>query len=515
MFTRRKKIAIVVVLLCAPVLYLVGESLWGGRALAGWEKEALAKGEIFDIQTLTPRLPPTEKNGAMNLLAVARPVPPSSALSPLYSQNFVTPGKVVGMLAREEWARLFKDENNPAGTNMNWASAVAELEASARTVEAIQAAVRQGELNFNVNYRQGFSFALTHLTSLKPPAQWLAAAAMVELHRGRHEEALVELTDAATYVRRQGDEPLMISQLVRIACAVIAMNGTWQALQAPGWTEPQLARLQGAWTRTKLPEGMLAALIMERAMVRLEFDLCRRTPGRLIDSQDSIFAVSGSPTEGIIGVLMGPLQPQLRRNVYAPLWSFAWADQDELKFLRRGQHMIDRARVAVKGGSLMEGGLERAADELNLSRETRVEPRGFRHPLAAQMDFGMYGNVMTKAFRTETQRELLMTAIALRRHLLAQGRYPATLGELVPRFLPETPRDFMNGRTLGYRLKEDGTYVLYSVGEDFQDNGGDPSPKDATARPTFINGRDFVWPWPASPEEIESHLARQKRPRRK
>jgi hypothetical protein len=70
---------------------------------------------------------------------------------------------------------------------------------------------------------------------------------------------------------------------------------------------------------------------------------------------------------------------------------------------------------------------------------------------------------------------MTLAAIALRRFQLRHGQLPPSLEALVPEFLPAVPYDCMVGQPLRYRLKADGGYVLYSVGEDGKDDGGDPS----------------------------------------
>ena len=114
-----------------------------------------------------------------------------------------------------------------------------------------------------------------------------------------------------------------------------------------------------------------------------------------------------------------------------------------------------------------------------------------------------------RAARIETQRELVATAIALKRFHLRHGRLPTDLKSMVPEFLPQTPRDFMDGRELRYRLKADGSFLLYSVNEDGKDDGGDATlPKDTQGRPNMINGRDMVWPMPATEADIAEAQAK-------
>jgi hypothetical protein len=62
----------------------------------------------------------------------------------------------------------------------------------------------------------------------------------------------------------------------------------------------------------------------------------------------------------------------------------------------------------------------------------------------------------------------------------------------------------MDGRELRYRLNPDGTWILYSVGENSLDDGGDPQPpsKQLSGVLHFVRALDTVWPQPASEEEI-------------
>jgi hypothetical protein len=105
--------------------------------------------------------------------------------------------------------------------------------------------------------------------------------------------------------------------------------------------------------------------------------------------------------------------------------------------------------------------------------------------------------------QAEMQRDLAVTAIALKRNRLRHGAPAPTLAALVPEFLPRVPRDIMDGANLRYRLNPDGTWILYSVGEDGVDDGGNPNPPVGRARVgSFTEGRDAVWPQPASAAEV-------------
>jgi hypothetical protein len=114
-----------------------------------------------------------------------------------------------------------------------------------------------------------------------------------------------------------------------------------------------------------------------------------------------------------------------------------------------------------------------------------------------------------RVFAAEVTRELSDTALALKRHHLRHGRYPRELSALVPEFLPSPPRDPADGQLLRYRLNADGSFLLYSVGEDGTDHGGDASPASGKDLPGWTGGRDLVWPGRATPQEADAWQAKQ------
>ena len=83
-------------------------------------------------------------------------------------------------------------------------------------------------------------------------------------------------------------------------------------------------------------------------------------------------------------------------------------------------------------------------------------------------------------------------ACRLERYRLAQGKYPQALGDLMPAYGPDLPRDVMNGQSYHYKLLGDGTYLLYSVGWDQVDDGGKMN-ISSTGYHYYRNDPDWVW----------------------
>lgn len=67
---------------------------------------------------------------------------------------------------------------------------------------------------------------------------------------------------------------------------------------------------------------------------------------------------------------------------------------------------------------------------------------------------------------------MLRTGVALERHRLKHGTYPELLEELLPEFLPELPGDPYDRTPLRYRRQNDGSPLLWSIGPNGVDDGG-------------------------------------------
>ena len=96
----------------------------------------------------------------------------------------------------------------------------------------------------------------------------------------------------------------------------------------------------------------------------------------------------------------------------------------------------------------------------------------------------------TKAWQTTAHNQTLVNegqiACALERYHLAHGDYPETLDALVPQFIEKLPHDIIGGQPLHYRRSEGGKFLLYSVGWNETDDGGQDGGND------FAKA-DWVW----------------------
>jgi hypothetical protein len=100
------------------------------------------------------------------------------------------------------------------------------------------------------------------------------------------------------------------------------------------------------------------------------------------------------------------------------------------------------------------------------------------------------GRICEIYWRQKISGEALVTSLALLRYKADKGSFPASLQELVSfNYVEKLPMDPYSDRPLIYK-KTDGNFELYSVGADFEDNGGKPADLDETEQ-----GGDWVF-WP-------------------
>ncbi len=91
-------------------------------------------------------------------------------------------------------------------------------------------------------------------------------------------------------------------------------------------------------------------------------------------------------------------------------------------------------------------------------------------PSAMPAIFTPQKNIYLKTIRrlvfTFAEFKNLQAAVTLEHHRLTSGTYPKTL--------PSIPPDIYTGTPLSYKTNPDGSLTIWSVGQDFHDNGGDP-----------------------------------------
>ncbi|MBA4148172.1 MAG: hypothetical protein H0X66_08650 [Verrucomicrobia bacterium] len=500
--TFRKKVGLggllLLTLLC--VFAVVSHFRAKGR-LKAYYAELAASGEKVTIADLTPVFP-YDSNGAPTVLKISGALKLAEFTPPMMSM--IAPG-----VARVAWDQpdLSIDSSSASfkGKTNVWEALAGAVDGREAELAELRSTLTNSAFYFSLDYQQGFTLLLPHLAPLKKVEQQLVSAMMFDLHRQQHDLAMANLMAAVALPRIYTNEPLMISQMVRFALESIAIHATWEALQFDGWSEAQLAALQKNWEGIETLGDIQSALRMERAMGTSYFDRIRLhgysstmsltpPPTSLIDSLSEF-------TEGAVENPGEALRTAVNKTVLWQFWKYIWSYDDEIEyseFFRRTIRSIDTATRNENFGPVIEEQRVYTEDNEENYFDFMDEPN-WAMGLGRMPRFWM-GKFVIRGTNTRTIQQIAVTAIALKRYRLKHGRYPQGLENLVPDYLSELPRDYFDGQTLRYKLQPDGNFLLYSVGEDLKDDGGEPTTKNGKLH--WRQGLDLVWPRAATPSEV-------------
>ncbi len=489
------------------------------RAVAAYRKQLIAAGEKLTVKELIPPTPAKEEDGA-ELFHKARTLIKSSSSKDLLLANppsamrAVAPGKAaVGWLQtnlRDQMATNTWDDLADTMEGMRAELALLDQLADKRTID------------FKFNYNQGFSGLLPMLAPMKQASQRLNAAVVFALHEDDTDTANAHVRGMLGLVRGLTDERLVISQLVRIAIAHITQAATWELLQSTNTTDAQLETIQQEWAALDFVLPAEHSLEMERAISEMTIGNMResRSEFNRVTSDFGFFGAGGGGANwsGSGDVVLEATQfakdtwGKTKDATKEVAWRVAWSHSDQLRMLKGIQIQIETLR-SVQTNQAFSTALSlhqtRLAD-IGLFKKNEndegwdILAGGSGLQTMFSSSIPVLSRLIHKVVVIEAGKQLTVTATALKRYTLRHGNLPADLAALVPEFLPAIPIDPVNAQPLHYKPNADGTFLLYSVGEDAEDNGGDPKPVDAkTKSNSWQRGRDWVWPMPAREQEIE------------
>ncbi len=459
---------------------LLGRRSSPSRLLQAYKTSLLLRGEKLTYASLTAsRAPASGTSLSLFSNAAARLRAASLNTRWLDGRKYVGPGQ----------ARALCRENlqSPGATNgtrsSSWDGMATELARidtpMAEVREALKEAPAQSNLGTNVFSR------LPNFIAIRSAAQWLAIATIYELHQGHLDAALQNLEAVAELARLNRDEYTLAAQMIRIAVSGLGVATTWEALQAPGWTEPQLRRMQSVWEQVDLAQALERGMLGSRAQGEELWARIRQPNGGQALATLNTGPLLGGPS------MNNKVQTFVSDHIFLPIYKVTVMDDDELLYLKIMQESLGSLRSLNAGAAWVTAHRELDQAFLPVYQMTNY-PARLRHPLSSIAIPNLL-KALDNGARTETERRLAITAIALERFRLAHGRFPLTLEGLAPEYLSAVPVDLMSGRPLCYHLDPGGRPLLYSVGNDGQDNGGDPRASQ-TNQVGLWEGRDAVWP---------------------
>ena len=332
----------------------------------------------------------------------------------------------------------------PTAEDSQLAAAEAFLVKYDATLQAALAAAREeGQCRFPMEFEKGVAMLLEHVQKMRGVQRLLALRVRTRAVQGDIDGALEALQAMYAAAQTLQQEMCLVEHLVRLALVGSALEETEWLQEQKQLNEAQLAKLQQRVTAIDAKSGLTTGVIGERAIVYHTFH-------HLGPASKDLFG-GASP----LPLTFGAVDGKLARPV------------DCLKSLELLGEVVEASREPFPEA-------RRKADAVN---SKLIKLAGTRNPLE-RMQY-MVTLLMLPATQSAfdatarglAQREVVLTAIAARRYRLKHGSFPAQLSDLVPDFLDATPLDPFTGRPLKL-IQAGGDLVIYSVGKDGIDNGG-------------------------------------------
>lgn len=510
--SRRWKILFLVV---AGVIALVGlriGTLGVGpeKEVEAYKKSLIAHGEKLDISEVLPPSVPSAQNGAdIFNEAVSLTTPEGEDWRNIAGgMLMIAPGKAMASFEQP-------DVDEPDFTN-SWLNLIAVAEENRPATELLEQAADFPALDFHVDYTRWPETPTTYLAPLKQAALRLSTDASCHLHQGDAASAATNICAMVGLVNGERDERLLISQLVRFAMASIAASATWEFLQSTNVNDEELAMLQTRWEQSEYVHSIENSLLVERAGNEATIKKMRESEEYFNDEMSGFKPSGGGGGSGAWTDDIHDFWDNVKFGYASSMYRASWTYSDELQMLQGDQIMLDTVRSIETNGCFNQAYADMNTQLQSMGMTNEVENSSAMNISDIRWMFSkdgpdLYGAILHRAMTAEVTKNIVITAIALKRYQLKYGGYPDALSKLVPQFLSAVPPDPVDGKQLRYRLNADGTFLLYSIGLNGKDDGGNPS-LDASilnANNYWLSPHalDWVWPQPATPAEIQYFYA--------
>ncbi len=230
--------AVAIILSVFTGIWLVTMHVQPQNEVGAYKKILRDQGEKLEVNEILPPPVPPESNSVIMVQEAFRMLGSSIGSIP-YGMTIVAPGKA--MVAHMQPEVCGFDFTN------SWENFTAEVAGNRSAIELLHQVLERPKLDFQLEYKKGFSLLLPHLSPLKRAEQKLQAAVVCDLHNGDTGAAMTNILTMLGLVQRNEGEGLLISHLVRIAMTAITISPSWELLQSTNVTDGQLAALQQGW----------------------------------------------------------------------------------------------------------------------------------------------------------------------------------------------------------------------------------------------------------------------------
>ncbi|MGE0609356.1 MAG: hypothetical protein AB7O62_19850 [Pirellulales bacterium] len=295
-----------------------------------------------------------------------------------------------------------------------------------------EAARRGGGARYPTDFSQGINMLLPHAQNLRSAARMLQLQALARAHRG-------DAHGAAESIRamwRAGEsleyEPIIISQLVRVAIGGMAAAQLQDFLPVVDFSDNDLRMLQAEFRRYDGQAAIGRSLRGERAIGLIAFDDLGNTNPQLASL------------------------PGMRLMLVADK---AYYLEQMSRLIEAGDAELPASRTQLQK---IDSEIAQAISGSKVQKLGKIMTAMLIPALSAATDAN---------YRAVARCRVIDAALAAELYRRQQGTFPAKLDDLVPEFMPAVPLDPFTGTPLKMAVRGS-NLVIYSVGADNLDDGG-------------------------------------------
>jgi hypothetical protein len=322
-------------------------------------------------------------------------------------------------------------------------------------LEAVRAALRRPHCVFPVtmtNVTDPNAVLLPYDAEVKMEALNFRVTAALALDHGDIESTISALEDIQRTGQCLAECPLLLDQLVRVACLSMMLEDAQRLLSQHALSTTQLDRLENGIERATMPRAWHTSLVSERACISSAFDHPMESSELLGGQQNSDERAGGASSRYGVRLLSvsGLAAADHRFMLETMAQAIALADENTADSLQRYQQLFVHVGQDI----------------------FRFPPKifsGIMLPALAKA-----GN---KFVGYEARRRAALVAIAIERYRLSHDEHlPSHLDALAPGIPPQVLTDPFVEQPLRFHALPTG-FVVYSVGADRHDDGGKERPE--------------------------------------
>jgi len=323
------------------------------------------------------------------------------------------------------------------------------------------------------DYSQPYWIPIPNFVTLRAVAQTLAQRAQCDFLLNQPDKALRELTlmrDVCRILQKPptGQPMTLVEAMISVAISGVYASTVADGFRLHAWQEPQLAALQKQLGEINLFPDVDSAFKMER--VASTYSLEKTSPAKIAELFKMVGAAS---SESLWKKITDPMY------LFFKLSPRGWIYQNMTAHSRLMQLTIES--LPLENQIVMP----KQVDEANNRVVRTIEKNRSPFYVWSRIAIPNFSKAIQVSAFNQTLVNEAQIVCALESYKLAHGNYPETLDVLVPQFTEKIPYDIIGGQSLHYHRTDDGKFMLYSVGWNETDDGGQVSEDRAKG--------DWVW----------------------